>query len=179
MTSPYQKFCDRWEGCRGCALGFQRTKIVLARGKVPAEVLFVGEAPGPSEDVLGKPFVGPAGKLLDKIIEVGIDGRVDYCLTNLVACFPREAKGKGFNEPSEDEIESCGDRLREFTLLCKPKLVVCVGKLASRWAPTIIGTGGYISIIHPAAILRMDVSRKGLAIQRCIVAVSDAVDEIC
>lgn len=68
--TPWQKFKERWKGGCGSELcGKPKNKIVLARGQVPCDVLFIGEAPGASENIVGKPFVGPAGKLLDEIIE--------------------------------------------------------------------------------------------------------------
>lgn len=66
--SPYQQLVEDWKACTRCYLHLGRRKVVLARGQIPAEVLFVGEAPGEAEDTLGKPFKGPAGQLLDHII---------------------------------------------------------------------------------------------------------------
>lgn len=171
------RHCQKWKNCKRCLLCKKRNRVVLARGMVPAPVLFVGEAPGASEDVLGKPFCGPAGKLLDQIIERAIDAQYDYALTNLVACIPIGADGNKMQEPPEEAIEACKSRLKEFVEMCKPKLIVDVGKLAAKWGPAKHGVDS-IQIIHPAAILRMDVSQRGLAIQRSIVTISDAVDEL-
>lgn len=66
--SLYSAHVERWKSCQRCALGRTRDKIVLAKGRLPCDVLFVGEAPGESEDVIGLPFVGPAGRLLDEMI---------------------------------------------------------------------------------------------------------------
>lgn len=177
--TPYMKYRLKWKDCQQCDLCNQRSRIVLARGKVPAEVLFIGEAPGASEDALGKPFIGPAGKLLDHIINVSLDGKYDYALTNLVACYPREAKEAGTNEPPSWAIEKCAVRLQEFVRLCKPGLIVLVGKLAAKHAT--VQPSSYLQlaeITHPAAMLRMDPAQKGLAIQRAIVVIEDAVEEI-
>ena len=184
--TPYRKHVMKWKDCRRCSLCKQRHRVVIARGRVPCNVLFIGEAPGVSEDALGKPFVGPAGKLLDKIIEQGMSitvvedgeedaGVISHALTNLVCCFPREAKESGNHEPPEEAIEACAARLREFVELCNPDLVVRVGSLADKWAPDFPDSH-QVSILHPAAVLRMDVSKKGLAIQRTIVALADAVE---
>src|SRR3954471_2435855 len=89
----------RWRDCTRCPLSQQRSNIVLARGQVPCDVLFVGEAPGASEDALAQPFCGPAGHLLDQIVERALPPIVSYAMTNLVCCFPREAKAQGDNEP--------------------------------------------------------------------------------
>lgn len=174
--TPYQRHCKKWKKCVRCALCNSRNKIVLARGKIPAEILFIGEAPGASEDVIGRPFVGPAGKLLDKIIEQAIDGQYDYALTNLVACIPLDSEGNKTTEPPKDSITACKPRLTEFVGLVNPKLVVFVGRLAAKYYqyPEL----KTIQIIHPAAILRMDLSQKGLAVKRSIVTIEDAVEEL-
>lgn len=172
--TPYRKHVVRWSRCKQCELSRQRIKVVLCRGMVPAPVLFVGEAPGQSEDVTGWPFDGPAGRLLDQIIDRSLDNQYDYALTNLVACFPKKRKRAGINEPSKEHIEACAPRLQEFISLCKPDLIVAVGKLAVKHLEGAAGC----SIIHPAFIKRMDVSQKGLAVKRCIVAIEDAVARI-
>lgn len=176
-ASPYRRHVARWRNCRQCELCNQRRLIVFARGKVPCDVLFVGEAPGASEnctmqaDGTGKPFVGPAGKLLDYIISQSLPDGTRYALTNLVACFPKVAKEAGVNEPPEEAIMACQDRLQQFIDLCSPTVLVAVGKLAAKWVEADV------AIPHPAALLRLDVSQKGLAIQRAIVVLADAVEE--
>lgn len=170
---------DKWRNCQRCPLSAQRANIVLARGTVPCDVLLVGEAPGASEDALGLPFVGPAGQLLDQIIQHAIPAGVTYALTNLVCCFPAEAKARGDNEPELAEIKACRPRLREFIELCRPKLVVCVGVLSS----DNIGHDSYgrvmgtpiVQIDHPAWIIRMPRVQKGMAVQRAIVVLRTAV----
>lgn len=170
----FQKHKERWEDCEECELCEQRRKIVLGRGwKLPADICFVGEAPGESEDVLGRPFVGPAGKLLDKIIEKGLDVDWTYAMTNMVACFPRENKKAGNVQPPKESIEACAERLEEFvTAVCKPKVLVMVGDVAQLWLPKVLPKVcrdlKTVGIIHPGAILRMDLSQKNLAKRRCI-----------
>lgn len=173
----------RWKDCELCPLWEQRTNIVLARGTVPCDVLFVGEAPGASEDALGLPFVGPAGALLDQIIERALPKTVTYALTNLVCCFPRDAKARGENEPEIAEIKACRPRLQEFVQIASPKLVVCVGRLASDW----IGHDAYgkvngspvVDIVHPAFILaRLPVAQKHMAVQKSIVVIRSAIENM-
>lgn len=153
-----------------------------------------------SEDVLGKPFVGPAGKLLDEIIAAALDkagaevdsggftpwgspinvwspADVRIAFTNLVACIPLGGDGAKTAEPTKESIEACRERLEEFITLAMPKLVVCVGKLAEKHLP-IYWEGPKVEITHPAAILRADVSQKGLLIQKCIVTLADAVSDL-
>lgn len=169
-----------WKDCTECPLCQQRDRIVLARGQVPADVVFVGEAPGASEDAMGIPFCGPAGQLLDQIVERALSPEVRRAFTNLVACFPREAKMAGDNEPERGEIMSCRPRLAEFVLLCKPKLVVTVGRLATEYmhSGTLYPHGQdiqFCSIDHPAYILRMPLVQRQMATQKAIVVVRTAV----
>lgn len=176
MTTPYQKHKHKWRKCTKCVLCEQRRKVVLARGILPCDVLLVGEAPGVSEDIIGKPFCGPAGKLLDRVISQGFDGQVDYAITNLVACYPKEAKASGDGEPPREAMVACQDRLREFHNLCNPKQIVCVGTLAQKWLPkalTGVWLGMYTDMLHPAAILRLDASQRPLAIKRSIVILEE------
>lgn len=180
MTA-YQNHRKRWQNCRGCELCSQRSRVVLARGTVPCKVLFIGEAPGPSEDVIGKPFVGPAGKIFDRVLAEAVPASCSYAITNLVACFPREAKEAGINEPPKEAIEACAPRLQEFARLCKPRLIVAVGSLAAKHLPQWPNrptTRAMIQILHPAAILRMQAVQRPLAIRRSIVTIADAVAEI-
>ena len=179
--TPYQRHCKKWKKCLRCKLCSSRNKVVLARGIIPAEILFIGEAPGTSENALGRPFVGPAGKLLDRIIEQSIDGQYDYAITNLIACIPLDSEKNKLPEPPKDSILACRPRLAEFVGLVNPKLVVFVGKLATEHARGVENSCRLtktIHIIHPAAILRMDLSQKGLAVKRSIVTIEDAVDEL-
>lgn len=180
--SAWTDHVAKWKDCQRCPLAQQRSNIVLARGQVPCDVLFVGEAPGASEDALGQPFKGPAGQLLDQVIEHSVSEGIRYALTNLVACFPAEAKARGDNEPEPEEIAACRPRLLEFIRIARPKLIVCVGRLASDF----IGHDAYgkvdgariVDIVHPAAILRMPLAQKGYAVQKAIVTVRNAVEDM-
>lgn len=168
----------KWRDCQRCPLAKQRTNIVLARGTIPCDVLFIGEAPGVSEDALGLPFVGPAGHLLDRIIDRALPTGTPCAWTNLVACFPAEAKVRGDNEPEIPEIKACRPRLQDFIEIAVPRLVVLVGSLADNWVQhdsygTVRGAS-VISIVHPAAILRMPLAQKQMAVQRCLVQLRNA-----
>jgi len=193
--SAWTEHVERWKDCTNCPLCEQRDYICLARGTVPAPVVFIGEAPGASEDTLGQPFVGPAGCLLDQIIEHALPSTVKYALTNLVCCFPREAKARGENEPELEEITACRPRLVEFVRLCRPRLIVLVGQLARRSVhgaamfrldgmgeqPEWIMDGSYlefIDIVHPAAILRMPLAQRQMAVQKSIVVLRNAVENM-
>ncbi len=141
MASKYQIHATKWKECVRCDLHHCRDRVVLTRGQIPCEVLFIGEAPGSSENVLGVPFIGPAGKLLDQLIESAqLDHRdVRIAFTNLVACVPKE-NGQKIGEPAKEWIQACAPRLIDFVSLCKPKAIIYVGKLAAKWAPDILFT---------------------------------------
>lgn len=184
QLSPYKQFVEKWKNCTACHLCEGRQKVVLARGTYPCEVLFIAEAPGVAEDLLGRPMVGPAGHLMDHIIDYSVPKEVTYAITNLVCCIPRGEDGKKVQLPDADAIEACSVRLKEFVLICDPNLIICVGKQAEDWLDP-----GYrhsikfhkripmARITHPAAILRANIAQQGLAIQKAIVMVRNAIEE--
>lgn len=195
--TKYQQHVARWKDCRLCGLCENRQHVVLMRGRIPCDVLFTGEAPGESEDAIGKPFIGPAGKLLDRIIRQAFTavpralestGPEEYTcgFTNLICCIPRDADGTDkLAQPPEESIKACSPRLKEFIAICKPRLIVCVGALATKWVPKTLAGTGYaepalklLSIVHPAAILRANIAQQGLMIQRCEVQLANALEEL-
>lgn len=189
----FQLHKQEWENCQRCELCHTRQRVVLFRGVIPCDVLFIGEAPGRSEDSLGRPFIGPAGKLLDQIIERSFPHSeeadlpqgyaLSYGITNLVGCIPLEG-GKKTLEPSVEQIQSCAPRLQEIVEIAKPKLLVAVGNLARDWIDQKYAGGvrlppiPQIAITHPSAILRANIAQRGLLVQRAIVAIRDGVEEI-
>jgi len=198
--TPLQCHVERWKNGCGHDLCSKARRIVLGRGSVPCDVLLVGEAPGQSEDNVGKPFVGPAGKLLDNIIEcsIGVENNVrranghpelTYAITNVVGCMPRGNAGAKAGEPDLDQIEACIPRLEDFIAVARPRLVVCVGKISKEWLePGIKGNVKFdahdprnvrrVVIDHPAFILRANVVNQGLLRQRAIVTIGTAVEEL-
>jgi len=176
----------KWSNCKKCELWKTRKKVVLLRGKLPCDVLMIGEAPGASENVVGNPFVGPAGKLLNGIIsEATEDVSWRFAFTNLVACIPLDEDSNKISEPSKSCIRKCRNRLREVVRLARPQAIVRIGKLSTTYAtPEHLGTDEleesilFADIIHPAAILRADESQKGLAVQRSIVTLRDTLSEL-
>lgn len=180
--TPWQLFVNKWKDCKLCPLYEQRSNIVLARGVIPADIMMVGEAPGASEDALGIPFCGPAGHLLDQIVQRAVPPSVTVVCCNLVCCYPAEAKAAGYNEPEYSEILACRPRLMEFIDIAQPKLIVCVGSLASdninHDAYGKVRGADVIAIIHPAAILRMPLAQKQMAAQRAIVTLRTAVEDM-
>lgn len=153
--------------CRKCRLWETRTNVVIGVGNRNADIMFVGEGPGQQEDLQGEPFVGPAGKLLDKMLaSIGLD-RENVYIANVVKCRP-----PGNRDPHDDEQEACMNYLRYQLMLVKPKIIVCLGRIA---ATAIIDRDfkitrqhgqwterkGYwfIATYHPSALLR-DESKK-------------------
>lgn len=189
--TPYQSYLQRWDKCQRCDLCAKRNRVVHIRGKLPADVLFIGEAPGASEDVTGRPFDGPAGRLLDQIIQVAVPPEIRYAITNVIGCVPPKNPEGYLQEPPKYAIEACANRLKEVAALAKPRLVVLVGGTASKavygqacladnpegnlsWLPS----GRYlrfVEIMHPAAILRKIKVDQGLLIQRAIVTIEDRI----
>ncbi len=157
-------------GCRACDLWEKGTQTVFGEGSLPAEVMFVGEQPGDREDLAGRPFVGPAGGILNKALEeAGIDRKQVY-VTNAVKHFKWEPRGKRriHKKPNGIEIAACRPWLDAEIAVVRPQVVVCLGAtaaqallgknfkvtqhrgelIASELAPYVTAT------VHPSSILR-------------------------
>lgn len=185
--TPWQTHVSDWIACTRCPLHACRKQVVLARGDLPCDVFFIGEAPGVSEDVIGQPFVGPAGQLLDKIIErsrvVAQTKGWSTGFSNLLACLPLDEQGGKASIPMDSDVLKCSPRLQEIVKLADPKLIVAVGNLPRDWLDT--GNLAHIplhrkiprvSIKHPAYILRSTLAIRSVDIQRSIITIADAVD---
>ena len=125
----YESFKTLYETvihCEKCALAKQRRHVVFGEGNLKADIMFIGEGPGAREDELGRPFVGPAGRLLDKmLLEIGLK-RGDVYIANVVKCRPPNNR-----DPQESERNACMDYLRAQVAFIKPKLIVCLGRIAA------------------------------------------------
>ena len=158
------------QSCHGCDLYLQATQTVFGEGRARSEVLFVGEQPGDQEDRAGKPFVGPAGRLLDEcMVEAGIDRSKAY-VTNAVKHFKWEPRGKLriHKKPRSLEIVACRPWLDAEIKAVDPKLIVCLGAtaaqslLGSQFRVTqqrgeVIEAPGLppiVATVHPSSILR-------------------------
>lgn len=120
------------EACRACPLGATRTKSVPGEGSANAELLFVGEAPGASEDEAGRPFVGAAGKLLDMLLGLAGSAREEVFVLNVVKCRPPDNR-----DPHPEEIAACAPFLQRQLSLLSPVMVAPLGRHALRsFAPT-------------------------------------------
>ena len=165
------------QDCKGCDLWKRATQTVFGEGSRGAEVMLVGEQPGDQEDQQGRPFVGPAGKLLDRALEAaGID-RDDVYVTNAVKHFKWEPRGKRriHKKPNGMEIAACRPWFDEEVRIVKPKVVVCMGataaqarlgrnfKVTQERGKLILRDGTlFVPTVHPSSILRApdDESRR-------------------
>lgn len=164
------------DGCRRCDLGFQKeiNGCCVSRGNNNAKIVIVGEAPGKIEDSTGRPFTGPAGLLLDKIMRaVDLDTNRDMYLTNVVHCRPYLPKGSGKENytPKIEQQKRCKGYLEQELALINPKVIVLLGKVAVdnvlpelkkepmyalRGRRIIKGDTTYFIMYHPAAILHAE-----------------------
>ena len=157
--------------CRGCALYLAATQTVFGAGPVGAPLMLVGETPGDQEDVSGRPFVGPAGRLLDQALATAGLSRSEAYVTNVVKHFKWEPRGKRrlHRRPDVAEISACIPWLELEIEIVRPRVVVCLGATAGRallgrdflvtrdrgrivpspFAPRVLAT------IHPSALLRL------------------------
>ena len=154
--------------CQKCSLGSTRINLVFGVGNESADILFVGEGPGENEDLQGEPFVGKAGKLLDKYLEViGLSRQKNIYIANIVKCRPPQNR-----DPKDEEQEACINWLREQTKLIKPKIIVCLGRIAAqrlispdfkvtREHGQFIKKGNiyFMGTFHPAALLRNEAQK--------------------
>ena len=113
--------------CTWCKLSQSRNKVVFGVGARNADIMFVGEGPGEQEDLIGEPFVGAAGKLLDDMLSIIDLNRSNVYIANIVKCRP-----PGNRDPQPDEEDSCIGYLINQIALVKPKMIVCLGRVAAR-----------------------------------------------
>lgn len=172
--------------CERCGLCKTRHNVVVGVGNKQAEVLFVGEGPGENEDLQGEPFVGRGGKLLDLALEaVGLSREKNIYIANIVKCRPPQNR-----DPLPEEQEACIEWLRAQVALIRPKIIVCLGRVAAcqiinkdfkvtkehgqffeRNGVLLMGT------LHPAAVLR-DPRKKGEWFAD-FVTLRDKIREVC
>jgi uracil-DNA glycosylase len=137
LIRPEASLSDLWKAaqeCRGCDIWERATQAVLGEGSPDAEVILVGEQPGDREDIEGHPFVGPAGKLLDRALgEAGIERSKVY-ITNVVKHFNSTQRGKLriHKKPNAREIAACRPWLDAEIARVRPKVIVCLGATAAQ-----------------------------------------------
>ena len=171
-TPSLEEMRDAAGGCRACDLWRSGTQTVFGEGLAKADVMLVGEQPGDREDVEGRPFVGPAGKLLDRALERAKIDRNQVYITNVVKHFKWRPRGKKriHQKPNAEEIGACRPWLEGELAAVEPRVLVCLGATA---AQALLGRafrvtrqrGQFVdsplapfvtATIHPSAILRMD-----------------------
>ena len=148
--------------CTRCGLCQNRTNVVFGVGPHDADIMFVGEGPGEQDDLQGEPFVGAAGKLLDEMLSIIDLGRHNCYIANIVKCRPPRNR-----DPQEDEQAACMDYLRNQVVLIRPKIIVCLGRIAAKklidpdyritkeHGQWICSNGVWMTAIyHPSALLR-------------------------
>ena len=114
--------------CVRCGLCETRHHVVFGIGNESSDIMFVGEGPGEQEDLKGEPFVGPAGKLLDEMLSIIDQDRKENCyICNIVKCRPPRNR-----DPLETEQDACIEYLRGQVALVKPKIIVCLGRIAAK-----------------------------------------------
>jgi uracil-DNA glycosylase family protein len=162
--------------CTACDLHKTGTQTVFGEGEQSAEVMFVGEQPGDQEDLAGKPFVGPAGRLLDEaLVDAGID-RTKVYVTNVVKHFKWQARGKRriHQKPNWSEIAACRPWLDAELAVVEPRVLVCLGATAAqallgrqfrvtkeRGRPVDSDLAEHvIATVHPSSILRDPETRE-------------------
>lgn len=163
---------EKTASCRRCKLREGCSQVVFGEGDPDALLMLVGEGPGRDEDRLGRPFVGRAGKLLDKILEAAGFQRKEVYIANVVKCRPPQNRN-----PLPEEINACYSHLQEQIKIIRPKIIVCLGAMSAK---TLVDPRAQISKIrgkwverqgigimptfHPAALLR-DPQKKTLVWQ--------------
>lgn len=188
--TPFRKHVENWIGCTRCPLCDDRENVVLARGNIPADLLLLGEAPGYSEDEFGKPFVGPAGKVLDQIIVESLKGtNLRACISNIIACIPKDEDGVKVGKPPADSVIACTPRVVDLVRICQPKLIVCVGSIPADWINPPVRDVYTISnqferqiptveIVHPSWILRQDFAQRNRLVIKQVVTIRTKVDQL-
>ena len=163
----WEKLEQTCRSCTNCGLCQTRHSVVFGVGPRDADVMFIGEGPGEQEDLKGEPFVGPAGKLLDDMLSIIDLSRENCYIGNIVKCRPPRNR-----DPLETEQEACIGYLRNQVALIRPKIIVCLGRIA---AQKLIDPGFRITrqhgqwmerngiwmsaTFHPSALLR-DVKKR-------------------
>ena len=163
MAQTLQQLREELANCQKCRLCEQRKNVVFGAGVDNARVMFIGEGPGQNEDEQGMPFVGRAGMLLDKMLDaVDLSRDKNIFIANMVKCRPPQNR-----DPQPDETETCLPYLREQVRILRPRIIVCLGRIAAQRliSPDFKVTKQHgeffekngvlmMGTLHPAAILR-------------------------
>ncbi len=163
MNEEFENLKESCLNCEKCELCKGRKNVVFGVGNPKAKVMFVGEGPGEQEDIQGEPFVGKSGQLLDKYLFLtGLDRKENIYIANIVKCRPPKNR-----DPKPQEQDICIEYLRKQVKLIKPRIIVCLGRIAAQKliSPDFRVTadhgrffekGGilFMATFHPSALLR-------------------------
>lgn len=168
MYRTLKEIYHQTQTCQKCELWETRNSVVFGEGSIRANIMMIGEGPGQVEDELGRPFVGPAGQLLSKILQCVDLKREEIYITNVVKCRPPKNR-----VPRPEECSACMNYLRGQVALIRPKIIVCLGKVAAsaiisedfkitRLRGTVYERKGFyiIPTFHPSALLRDESKKK-------------------
>lgn len=172
--------------CEKCPLGKTRTNLVFGVGNETAEVMFIGEGPGEQEDLQGEPFVGRSGQLLDKFLDaIDLDRNKNVYIGNIVKCRPPKNR-----DPLPEEQDACMGWLKAQTRLIRPKIIVCLGRVAAtklidpdfkvtRQHGQFFEKNGFymMGTFHPSALLRNS-AQKPDAFED-FIALREKIIEVC
>jgi DNA polymerase len=179
---------DLIDGCRACDLWARATQGVFGEGAAPARLMLVGEQPGDREDLAGRPFVGPAGRVLDEALEAAAIDRAETYVTNVVKHFKWKPSGKKrlHDKPNREQVKACRPWLDLEVELVRPEIMVLLGATA---AQAILGSSFRVTVdhgtlldperpggprrlatLHPSAILRARTPEDREAMRETLVA---------
>lgn len=147
-TNAFASLWDKVHECRMCPLCQTRTNAVFGEMNPDADIMFIGEAPGKTEDETGRPFVGPAGQLLERYLQKMHLRREDVFIANILKCRPPANR-----DPQDDEIKACTLWLNAQIGIIEPKVIVTLGNFATKY---ITGTQQGISSLHGTVITLPD-----------------------
>ena len=186
MYRNWEELTAACNGCEKCELCKTRHNVVVGVGNPQSEVMFIGEGPGENEDLQGEPFVGRAGILLDKMLcAVDLDRNANIYIANIVKCRPPHNR-----DPKPEEQDLCINWLRNQVALIRPKIIVCLGRIAAckiikpdlritREHGVWFEKNGVLmmAMLHPAAVLR-DPRRKPEAFAD-FLALREKIKQVC
>lgn len=154
VSGALEQLKEQTLSCRRCGLCEGRTHVVFGTGQPDAGILLVGEGPGEQEDLRGEPFVGRSGQLMDKMLEyAGFSRERNLYIANMVKCRPPKNR-----DPRPEEVGACIGWLREQTRLIRPKILVCIGRIAATY---IIDKGFRVTTQHGEFFERGDMLMMG------------------
>ena len=185
MNEAWKELKQECAQCRRCGLGETRHHLVFGDGAEDARIMLIGEGPGANEDAQGVPFVGRAGHLLDDMLEIIGLKRDDVYIANIVKCRPPENR-----DPLGVEQDACIGYLRRQVALLRPKIIVCLGRIAAmrlirpdfkitREHGQFVEKGGilFTALYHPSALLRDETKRPDTFTD--LKALQAKVREVC